>query len=126
MSQSAITIEDILNIDIPGGRLGYEIIMSDKSKNITMIISNSKHCCETYGVHTPSGISKFIGATYSHIIINGISECEDKIDEHARQIKIEIHTDRGIMEIILYNQHNGYYSHDVYIKTENINCYENL
>ena len=121
-----ITIEDIEMVDIPGGRLGYDITMSDVSKNIYLTISNSQHCCETYGVNTISGTRQYIGATYKSVDILEVSNCDDAMDEFSRQMTIKIHTDRGIMDITFYNQHNGYYSHDVMVQTEKGTYYESL
>ena len=121
-----VTIEDIRMIDTPGETLGYEIIMSDTSKNIYLSISNSQNCCEQYGVHTESSLYSFIGAIYTSIDIHDISDNEDKFDSYSRNLKIDIYTDRGIFDITFYNQHNGYYSHCVSVQSERGCFYENL
>ena len=129
MTQSKITkpviIESIDNIDIPGGRLGYHFQMSDESKNITLTICNSKNCCEEYGVYTNSDMNSFIGATYNFIDIKNVSNYEGS-DDVSHDLKIYIHTDRGIIYIQFYNSHNGYYTHDVYIESENGAAYKAL
>ena len=129
MEQSKITkpviIERIDSVDIPHGRLGYDFIMSDKSKNITLAISNEQNCCEQYGVHTKSIMESFIGATYKHIDIKDVMDDEGS-DDVAKQLKIYIHTDRGPIYIKFYNSHNGYYTHDVMIRSEHGSCYQQL
>lgn len=125
-SQSPVIIEDIIMIDIPGGRLGYEIKMSDRSKNITLTIQNSQNCCERYGMVNTSGTGMFIGAKYIRVDILCVTDYEDKMDDCGKQITINIHTDKGIMDITFYNDHNGYYSHDVSIETENGSYFESL
>jgi hypothetical protein len=129
MAQSKITkpviIEHIDTIDIPGGRLGYHFQMSNKSKNITVTISNGQNCCEEYGVHTISDMNSFIGATYNFVDIKNVADYKGS-DEVSQDLKIYIHTDRGVIYIQFYNSHNGYYTHDVSIKSEHGHCYEAL
>ena len=114
----SVIIEKITTINIPDGRLGYDFIMTDETKNINLTISNSTYCCETYGVFTESTMKSFIGATYLFTKINDITDCQDKQDENSKELNIDIHTDRGIISIKFYNHHNGYYSHDINIEYE--------
>jgi hypothetical protein len=93
-----VIIKRIDTIDIPGGRLGYHFQMSDESKNITVTISNGQNCCQQYGVYTISDMNSFIGATYNFIDIKNVSDCNGS-DEVSQDLKIYIHTDRGVIYI---------------------------
>jgi hypothetical protein len=110
-----ILIKDIEHFDKPGHWLGYKIIMSDDTKNITCKISNDNLCCENWGVYTKDKLNDFIGSEYNSISIGEI----EKSTDYMVKIKIIIHTNKGKITIIFYNEHNGYYPHDVYIESEN-------
>jgi hypothetical protein len=107
-------IQHIETFDDTGYWMGYKIIMSDPNKNITFKIENSGYCCEKWGIHTENKLDKFIGAKYYSIKIGNI-----KIDgDDMSIIDITINTNRGNIVLQLYNQHNGYYAHDVFIQSE--------
>lgn len=109
------TIKSIETFDDPGHWMGYQIIMSDTTKNITCKIENEHICCEKWGIHTKSTLNGFIGAEYYSIDISPIQE--EKYDE-MRSVIITIATNRGNIALYLYNEHNGYYSHGVFIESE--------
>ena len=95
--------------------MGYEITMNDPTKNIICKIDNIDRCCENWGIHTKDNIIEFIGAEFNSIDVSKI-KC-NRYDEMSI-IDITISTDKGNFVLQFYNQHNGYYSHDVYIQTE--------
>lgn len=111
------TIEFIETFDNPHYWMGYKFTISDSTKNITCKIENSKKCCEKYGMHTKSNLNDFIGAEYHSVDISeerNLGPCEE-----MSMVNIIIHTNRGDITINFYNEHNGYYSHDVFIQTYN-------
>lgn len=109
------TIQRIESFDDPNYWLGHTFVMSDSTKNITCKIENSRNCCEKWGVYTESKLDDFIGAEYYSIDIRKVKT--DKYDE-MKSIIITIDTNRGKITIHLYNEHNGYYEHDVFIQSE--------
>ena len=113
----SVIIERYEKIDNEYCWLGYKILTNDTSKNITCKISNTQYCCETYGVFCKNNLDDFIGAEYEKIEIS--EKTKEECGETETSIKILIHTSKGVIEIILYNQHNGYYSHEYYINSEN-------
>jgi hypothetical protein len=116
-SEMSLTIiTNIETFDDPGYWMGYKIIMSDTTKNITCKIENSRNCCEKWGIHTKSNFNEFIGAEYYSIDIHKQNR---KKYEEMRMVNITITTNRGIITLHLYNEHNGYYSHDVFIESQN-------
>lgn len=116
----SVTIQHIYLIDDPYQWQGYEIVMSDPSKNIVCKISNSANCCEKFGVCTENTMSDFIGAEYKSVeIINREDEdAEDSWYDGMRIVEVAIQTDRGEIRIQLFNEHNGYYRHDFFTQSE--------
>jgi hypothetical protein len=106
-------ITQIDTLDDPLFWMGYKFTMSDKTKNITCKIDNSAKCCEKWGAYTKSKLSEFIGAEY-----RGMNVSKIKKDEYdfMRIIDVTIQTNRGDIVIHVYNEHNGFYSHDVFIE----------
>jgi hypothetical protein len=104
---------------------GYEI--ETETDIIRLLISNYQACCETWGqITSADDLKEFIGAeilrletvssgdwTKSEIIKNKIDEYYDEVE--AAFINIE--TDRGLLQLAVYNHHNGYYGHDILIES---------
>jgi hypothetical protein len=91
--------------------------MSDPSKNITCKIQNGQKCYEKFGIHTENDLNNFIGAEYNSVHIGEVISNREDYD-YMVSIEITIDTNKGKMKIQFYNEHNGYYSHDVFIQTE--------
>ncbi len=108
-------IINIETFDYPEYWMGYRIIMSDTRKNITCKIENARNCCEKWGIHTKSNLNEFIGAEYYSI---NICKKNRKNYEEMCMVDIIVTTNRGTITLQLYNEHNGYYSHDVFIQSE--------
>ena len=111
------TIQYIGTFDDPNYWMGYTFIMSNGSKNVFCKIENDHKCCERWGVHTTSNLDDFIGAEYYSVNISDETTA-DGTRETMRMMDITISTNRGNILIHFYNEHNGYYSHDVFIQTE--------
>jgi hypothetical protein len=96
---------------------GYKIEMSDDSKNIICKIDNRQDCCEVFGIFSPDSkdFDKFIGAKYLSVNFKVIHPDNDLMNEFV----VTIHTNKGDIKLILYNQHEGYYPHDIYFQSEN-------
>ena len=120
-------IKNIESFDDPEHWMGYRIIMSDNTKNITCKIQNAQNCCEKWGIHTKSNLNEFIGSEYYSIDIN--EKTRNKYED-MRMVNITVSTNRGNITLHLYNEHNGYYFHDVFIQSEkgiqNIKIYINI
>lgn len=106
-----------------GGYDGYQIKTDDK--DIFLLISNGQGCCESWGyLSSLDKLSDFNGANIldisytdlnlksGDIIIDGIRS--NNIDINACQF-LNINTDKGLLQFVVYNEHNGYYGHDVRI-----------
>jgi hypothetical protein len=111
-------IVDIVKLDIPDYWLGYTFVMDDVSKNITCKIENGPICCEKFGVHTLSTMRDFIGAEYNSL---NVGEMHREEYDYMSTVDVHIQTNRGTITIQFYNEHNGYYSHDVSVSSESCN-----
>lgn len=125
---SSSIIERIESLESLEG-LGYRFIMIDRSFNILCKMGNNQQCCENFGAYTDSALlfDTFIGARVDRFEIGEVTnDCATfgefgEPDYYASKLKVTIFTDRGEIPIIFYNEHNGYYSHDVIIQSKYLN-----
>lgn len=94
---------------------GVDITL-DNGRHVKFGISDEQHCCERWDyLHPADDYSEYIGAEYL-----GLREidtwpefvCDQHEDESGFQA-IEVMTSKGPLQFVVYNDHNGYYSHDV-------------
>ena len=107
---------------------GYVIQTSNRV--VLAGIDNIQSCCERYGYITShDDPSEFIGAELLDIritdsLLNSIELPEDVYEDSA--IFITFITSRGDFQLVVYNEHNGYYSHEVFVSSNQLNYSENL
>lgn len=125
-------------VHIDDNNVGYEI-HTDK-QIITMLINNHSQCCEDWGVITTEDtLQDFVGARLLRIEFIDVNydahpltedrAIQDSINGSFEDFEawfIDIHTSNGKLQFVLYNQHNGYYGHDVSIKSNQINRQANF
>lgn len=104
------------------GKDGYNII-TDK-QTIFVGISNGQNCCEDWGyLMTEDNLDDFAGAELKTIEI--VDKClkkekmRDLYDGCAMFVNFE--TDRGTLQFVAYNEHNGYYSHEAVVVSKQLN-----
>lgn len=110
---------------------GFELVTSNGKYQI--VISHEQHCCEESGyVMTEDDPEKFIGSEI--LSITRTDDCsltralEEELESHDdKQEKIastqflNINTNKGLFQLVVYNCHNGYYGHPILvIKDENV------
>lgn len=122
-------IEKIENIEetIWEGFEGYWI---KTNKQIIKIgISNEQACCEVFGyLTTNDDLKDFIGATFFDIKLTDTSlntkiikeRFEHEFDDEDIQF-VDINTDKGTLQLAVYNKHNGYYGHSIIIESKEFN-----
>lgn len=105
------------------------IIQTDKQL-IKLGISNGQSCCETYGYFmSDDNLEEFVGA--SLLSLNIVDDCllpkklEDDFYEGGTMF-VNIETDKGTLQFTAYNSHNGYYSHEAVVISEQLNHDEYL
>lgn len=103
---------------------GYEIITSHQA--IRFIISKEPICCEHFGyICTNDNIEDFIGAEVLSISsLNGDGSTTLFTPEYLRgptyeelKVFLNIDTNRGRLQFVVYNSHNGHYGHRVKIQS---------
>lgn len=106
---------------------GYEVV-TDK-QTIRMGIQNHQSCCEDWGyLMSEEDIQEFVGST-----LVGISAVDEQLkaypelpDYECSCMFINLNTDRGLLQFVAYNSHNGYYSHDAVLISTQLNHEESL
>jgi hypothetical protein len=68
----AVIIQEIEILDSEHIWMGYVFKMSDSSKDIVCKISNTKNCCERFGIHTSCKLKDFVGAEYISVNIKKV------------------------------------------------------
>lgn len=122
-------METILNIKYISTDNDSYIITTDKQE-IEIGIGNYAACCEQFGIlESQDNLDEFIGAELMNITLvndalnsNILSRCPD-VFEAGGIIFVNLNTSKGTFQIALYNSHNGYYGHNVYVKTNTLNYF---
>lgn len=112
--------------------IGYEIhcdgyeITTDK-QNILVLIENDQLHCERWGyICTNDDIKEFIGANLLSINLTDIALSNTNLPaaDWSNNMEIQfvnLHTDKGLLQLAVYNAHNGYYGHSIYVQSIQLN-----
>lgn len=99
--------------------LGAIITLSDDSQ-IKFGIRSYQDCCENWGyLHSPDDVQEVVGGRFLSLEeVDNLSpaakealECEGVHDDSFQAMRLV--TSKGTVDFVVYNEHNGYYSHDV-------------
>lgn len=101
---------------------GYEI--KTNTRTITAAIANYQSCCESWGyLMSQDDFSEFIGRK-----LIGVKVVDDKLQvypfeqshdqEDLTAMFVNFETDNGTLQFVAYNSHNGYYGHEVFLKSD--------
>jgi hypothetical protein len=97
--------------------LGYAI--RTNKQTIKLLISQEQDCCDIFGVDLkkPEGVESegdLIGARVLKVGW-GRDQSDDESDKYFDRpcARVEIMTDKGQLQIVAWNDHNGYYPHGV-------------
>lgn len=101
---------------------GYEV-ETDKN-SIRVLIDNSQQCCENWGYFICNGeaTEQYIGKVLTEVRLTD-TDCRTKmLEEHGLSTTwTEIQfvdfcfADGDVLQIAVYNEHNGYYGHDILV-----------
>lgn len=107
-----------------GSKFDGYIITTD-SDTIKIGICNSQQCCESWGyLSSEDNLEKFIGSNLNDILVvdNAL-----KVYQPFREISendaifVNLLTNRGTLQFVVYNEHNGYYGHRVIVESKTFN-----
>lgn len=96
---------------------GYKIHTSHSATCVTAKIDTDRRCCEVFGGKPNTDVQTFVGAEYQSVEVNETSD-KERGREIIYQLSVTIHTNRGDLVLSFYNEHNGYYPHDVSVESE--------
>jgi len=118
--------------DAEKDRIGWDLcssyegfILGTSKRTILFLIHNEQNCCEAFGhITSEDDLDSFIGAEILNIErvddkLKNYEVLEDDFDE-ASAIFLNVHTNKGVLQFVVYNTHNGYYGHNVLIKIEEL------
>jgi len=108
---------------------GYQII-TDK-QTIKLGISDGQNCCERSGYFmSEDDFSEFIGANIIDLAITDTCLNTKKLEEEELYdpdlMFVNLNTDKGLLQFVAYNSHNGYYGHSAVVVSEQLSHEEVL
>jgi len=114
---------------------GFKVLTTEQS--IRLFIDNDSSCCESWGwFWCNDNPQDFIGAGVIGISVtdSALNEAimkKNELDTSEKYFEggvmfVNIETDRGVLQFVAYNQHNGYYSHEAKVISKQLNYESNL
>ena len=120
-----ISIEEVEVFKDEKSYYNYEgYIIKTEDETIKLGISNMQSCCENFGYYmSEDNINEFIGAELINIELCDTALNVSKLDDcyEGDNMFVNIITDKGTLQFVAYNQHNGYYGHDAVVISKNLN-----
>lgn len=105
--------------------VGYQIITDQQT--IKVGISDGRCCCEDFGyLITNDEIKDFIGANLISVSIVDRALNNKKIEQleylySGGAMFVNLETSNGILQLVAYNAHTGYYGHDAVLVSKQLN-----
>lgn len=139
MSEGKIMNEKILSIkEVDGFKLNPNIkhastydgyIIKTDLQDVLIGINNSQSCCEQWGnIASEEDFESFIGAelidiklTDSALNTRMTNKVKGLHSDESCLMFVDLITNRGNLQFVCYNTHNGYYSHDAVVKSTQLN-----
>ena len=99
----------------------YYSITGEKEikEKILKITKNGQCCCENWGyLSSEDDFGSFIGSELKNVYVTDselgtiVSNMKEDLDAGSAMF-INVETTRGLLQFAAYNEHNGYYGHDV-------------
>lgn len=112
---------------------GYEdnyegvVIVKDNGKEFKFGISVGQNCCENWGyLHSSDDVDDFIGADF--LSWEEVDTWPESIENPEEEYgfysggfqAINVITSKGLLQFVVYNAHNGYYSHSTIVVNEEV------
>lgn len=118
------------------GRYAYEagFKITTSEQEIVLAIADESSCCESWGYFlTEDDETKFVGAELWGVTLTDTNRSArtfgarfdryDESDVHLDEgdvMFVDIETDRGILQFVAYNAHNGYYGHTARVSSKQL------
>lgn len=111
-------IKEVFDID---GMDGYKV--TTDSKEILVLIDSYQSCCESWGYFSSDDdFEKFIDSQLISLeltdkALNNIKVEKSNYYEDCGGIQfVNFYTSNGVLQLAVYNAHNGYYGHGILVK----------
>lgn len=106
-------------------------IVSTDKQVIKLGISNGQSCCENWGYFmTEDSLKEFEGAKLVGITLTDKALKTERLNEEYAEVDdcmfVNLETDKGLLQFVAYNSHNGYYGHEAVVVSEALNVEECL
>jgi hypothetical protein len=136
MSEKITEIRDASHTEVASVEFsrfdGYEVVTTEQT--IRLLIDNSQSCCETWGYFwCNDNPQEFVGAEVRGVSVTDTALNTKKLDEKDCNDRdeggimfVNIDTDRGVLQFVAYNSHNGYYGHVACVECKQLTCSEGL
>lgn len=131
MKERILKIEEVFGYEVESGGKSYDnkgdgfVITTDRQE-IKFLISSNAQCCESWGqIFMNDNPQDFIGSKIINIETIGTALDKKKIDDlgsiDCGEISfLNINTDKGTLQLAVYDSHNGYYGHSVFIRSNQL------
>lgn len=130
-AESGFPVQSVLGEETYGSYAGFQIETTEQV--VTLAINDDPACCETWGYFlTEDDVAKFIGAELREIKITDTNRSTHTFDDgkwddennHSLDaggvLFVDLVTDRGTLQFVAYNAHNGYYGHEAKIHSQQL------
>src|SRR5690606_32408818 len=100
---------------------GFKV--TTNKQEILFLVDDGQNCCESWGqIFMNDNPQDFLNAEILNIDKVDIALDKKKIDDlgsldQGEVSFLNINTDRGTLQLAVYDSHNGYYGHSVYIRS---------
>ena len=89
-----------------------------EQNEIWFLINNDQNCCEEWGyLSSEDDYSEFIGAEYRGYDNIKTGDLDQKLpgtwEEEQGTVFLNVNTSKGMLQFAVYNNHNGWYAHEV-------------
>jgi hypothetical protein len=115
-----------------GTEAGFKITTTEQT--ITLAIDNDADCCEEWGYFlTEDDAAKFIGAELRGLKLTDTNRSTKRFGTDLRAdgddvihldggevMFVDLETDRGPLQFVAYNAHNGYYGHEARVVSKQL------
>ena len=133
--ETILRIEEVTEGKSYSTMSGYRVVT--EQQDITLLIDDNQNCCEQWGYFwCNDDPDEFIGAklldvTVSDTELNEAMMESDGIDLNSKWFEggimfVNLETDRGTLQFVAYNEHNGYYGHEAKVSCKQLDYAEYL
>jgi hypothetical protein len=127
--EKILKIEEITECENCGQKVGYAVVTNEQT--IKLLIDNDQCCCEHWGYFwCNDNPQDFVGANVLSVGITDTALNEAKMKEEGPDTAdkwfeggvmfVNIDTDRGQLQFVAYNEHNGYYGHNAVVVSKQL------